>query len=346
MSQKKTSALAIAAGLAVIYVVWGSTYLAIHFVVQTLPPFLMAAARFLAGGSLLYLWRRGRGDPRPTRTEWRSAVVVGVCLLTGGNGSLVWTEQRVPSGLAALLVGTVPLWVVVLSSVRARGPRPGWSAWAGVVLGLAGMLLLVQGGRAGGGTGAVDPAGAFVITLGAVSWAIGSLYGSRTVQHSSGLMMTAMEMLAGGAGLLVLGTVTGDWGRLNLGGASPESWLGLVYLTVVGSGVGFTTYIWLLRVAPVTLVSTYAYVNPVVALVLGSLFAGESLTSRELVAAAVILGAVILTTTARRVGGQSSVASSQAPEGSPSSGDADAPEWNVLAEDSSQGEAVVRSEIG
>ncbi len=295
-SQHALSSLAIWAALLAVYVVWGSTYLAIRFAVQTMPPFLMASARFLIAGSVLYAWRRLKGDPAPTTIEWRSAAVVGLCLLLGGNGGLVWAEQKVASSIAALLIGATPLWMALIDTLRPGGQKPGVQTILGIVIGFCGIVLLINPTQAVGSGESVDLVGAIVLLAAAFSWSAGSLYSRKATLPASPLLGTAMEMLVGGAALLVFGILVGDVGRLDVRSMAPTSWLGLGYLIVFGSWIGFSAYTWLLRVAPTPLVSTYAYVNPVVAVVLGFLLAGEALTARSILATAIIVGAVILTT--------------------------------------------------
>ncbi len=285
----------VVAAFAAVYVVWGSTYLAIRFAIETLPPFLMAGARFLVSGAALYAWTRARGAPRPTRPNWRAAAVVGAFLLVGGNGGVAWAEQRVPSGLAALLVATVPLWMVLLEWWRSGGVKPGWRTWAGIAIGFLGLGILVGPAELLGG-GAADGLGAAALVLASVLWAVGSVYSKRAALPESPLQATGMEMLAGGALLVLLGSLVGEWGRLDPASVSSKSLLALLYLIVFGSGVGFTAYVWLLKHVEVAKVSTYAYVNPVVAVFLGWLLAGEAVTARTLVAAAVIVVAVAFIT--------------------------------------------------
>lgn len=280
------------AALIAVYLIWGSTYLAIRFAIETLPPFLMGGIRFVIAGAVLYTFRRARGDPAPSGREWRSAAVVGLLLLTGAHGGVVWAEQRLSSSMASLLISTVPLWMVVIDALRPGGRRPGWQIVLGVLVGFAGVVILIGPARAGN----VDTVGAIVIVLGASLWALGSLYGRGAPLPASPLLGTSMEMLLGGGALVLLGTLTGEWGRLDLGAASARSLGALAYLIFVGSLVAFSAYTWLLRVAPTPLVSTYAYVNPMVAMVLGHLLAGEELTARGLVAAAMVVGSVALIT--------------------------------------------------
>ena len=294
--QGSTSSAAIWSALIAIYIVWGSTYLAIRFAVETMPPFLTAGFRFLIAGGVLYIFRRLRGDKAPLRLEWRSAAIVGLFLLVGGNGGLMWAEQRVASGIAALLIGSVPLWIALLDSLRPGGRRPDRWVIVGVLAGFAGILILIGPAQLIGIQGEVDPLGAVVLLLAALSWAAGSLYNRGAKLPNSPLLGTGMEMLVGSLGLFILGTVTGEWSQMDLTSFSTRSLLGFAYLVVFGSLVGFASYVWLLRVAPTMLVSTYAYVNPLIAILLGSLLAGEALTPRVVLAVMFILGSVVLIT--------------------------------------------------
>jgi len=282
---------------AAVYVIWGSTYLAIRFAIETLPPFLMAGVRFLIAGSILYGWMRLRGTPRPTKAEWRSTAIIGALLLAGGNGGVVWAEQFVPSGVAALLVATVPFWMVLLEWLRPGGERPSGGVVAGLLLGFVGLMLLVGPGEwAGGG---VNLLGAGALMLATLAWASGSIYSRGATLPAAPLLTTAMEMLAGGALLMLMGLGTGELAAIDVGAVSGRSLAALGYLIIFGSLIGFTAYVWLLGVAAPAKVSTYAYVNPVVAVLLGWALAGEPLTARVAVAVAVILGAVAVITLAR-----------------------------------------------
>jgi drug/metabolite transporter (DMT)-like permease len=286
------------AAFAAVYLIWGSTYLAIRLAIETLPPFTMAAVRFLIAGTLLYSWLRLHKTAPPTRIHWRSAAVVGGLMLMGGNGGVTWAEQRVPSGLAALLIATVPVWMVILEALRPGGTRPTRRIGVGLALGLAGIALLIGPVNLAGGE-RVDPLGAGVLLLAALSWAGGSLYSRRAPLPAVPLLGTAMEMLAGGALLLLASGLTGEWGRLDVAAVSSRSLLALGYLVIFGSLLGFTAYVWLLRNTTPARASTYAYVNPMVAVFLGWAFAGESLTWQMLLAAAVIVAAVVLINTSR-----------------------------------------------
>ena len=298
MGDASVSRSRVIAAFAAVYIIWGSTYLAILFAIETLPPFLMAGSRFLVSGALLYGVARARGAERPERRNWAATAVIGALLLLGGNGGVVWAEQRVPSGLAALLVATVPVWMVTLEWLRG-GLRPTRGVVAGLMLGMAGLTLLIGPGEFAGGRGA-DTLGAIVLVAASLSWATGSIYSRSAPLPKSPILTTGMEMLAGGVLLTLLGLATGELGRLDLAAASTKSWLALLYLVLFGSLVGFTAYIWLLKVSTPAKVSTYAYVNPVVAVLLGWLFANEPLTLRTLLAAAVIIAGVALITLTKK----------------------------------------------
>lgn len=288
------SRLRIGLGLGTVYLVWGSTYLAIRFGVETLPPFLMAGTRFVVAGTILYVWRRLAGSPRPSAAQWRAAAVVGALMLLVGNGGVTWAEQYVESGTTALMVASVPLWMVLLDWLRPGGRPPRASVWAGIVVGLAGVALLFGGPD-------LDPrytAGWVALLIASVSWAAGSLY-SRTAVLPAPLLATGMQMLAGGVLLLLVGALTGEAAAVHPATVSTRSVLALAYLIVFGSLIAYTAYVWLLRVTAPALASTYAFVNPVVAVFLGWLLAGERLTVRIILASLVIVGGVALITLAR-----------------------------------------------
>lgn len=293
----RAPAAAVWAALVAVWIVWGSTYLAIRVAVETMPPFLMAGTRFLIAGSALYALSVRRGDrlgDRPGGAQWRAAFIVGAALLLGGNGLVSWAEQRVASGIASLLVATVPLWMALLDRV-VFGRRLSLVAVLGLAIGFAGLAVLVQPS----GSGRIDPLGAVALVAASLSWAAGSLYARRAPLPSRPLVGTGMQMLAGGLLLVLVGAATGELGRVHLFGISVASMLGLGYLVVFGSWVGFSAYVWLLRVTRTSLVSTYAYVNPVVAVFLGWLFLAEPITARTLLAGGVIVVAVALIVTAR-----------------------------------------------
>jgi len=288
----------IIAAFASIYLVWGSTYLAIRYAIETIPPFIMGGARFLASGVLLYVWARYRGAPKPKRLHWRNAVIAGAFLLLGGNGAVVWAEQYVPSGLTALLVSILPFWLVIIEWLRPPRRRPSGLILVGLVLGFIGIIVLIGPGNIGG-QGDIPLVGALVLILGSLSWAIGSFWSRDAELPRSGLLTTGMEMLGGGALLLIVGVLSGELAQFDIQNVSKTSTVGLVYLITFGSLIGFTSYIWLLdKVSPARL-GTYAYVNPIVAVLLGWAIAGETLTIRTAVAAAIVICAVALITSAR-----------------------------------------------
>ena len=280
-----------------VYIIWGSTYLAIKFAIETIPPFLMAGVRFIISGLILYGWARMKGAPRPSRIHWKSAATVGVLLLLGGNGGVVWAEQRVASGVAALIVAIVPVWIALMEWKSPGGRRPGWQVSAGLVAGTVGLLLLAAPGASLGAH--VDLIGAAVLVFATLSWATGSIKAKHSPLPESPLLSTGMEMLMGGAALVLAGVITGEVGQVNFAAISSKSLLSLLYLTTFGSLIGFTAYIWLLRVGSPTRAATYAYVNPVVAVFLGWLLAGEAITPRTILATLVIVGGVVLITSAR-----------------------------------------------
>jgi drug/metabolite transporter (DMT)-like permease len=296
------SPVRIAVSLVALYVVWGSTYLAIRIAVETIPPLTGSAVRFLIAGSLLYAAtiRSGAasGD-RPGRREWRDATVIGGLLLAGGNGLLAIGEQTVPSGIAALIIATLPLWVAILGRLF-FGVVLTRTIVAGTVIGFAGVAVLVWPTGASGG---LDPFGVAVVLLSPVFWATGSLFSRTAHVPRHPLVGTAMQMLAGSAILFVLAVVTGDLFRVRPAEITSASFTAIAYLVLVGSLVGYTAYVWLLRVAPISLVATYAFVNPVIAVLLGWLVLAEPLEPRTLAAGAIIVVAVAVIVRAR--GGES-----------------------------------------
>lgn len=300
MTYARASRSEIIAAFISIYIIWGATYLAIRYAVETLPPFLMAGTRFLVSGILLYIWARYRGAAKPTRIHWRNATIAGAFLLLGGNGAVVWAEQSVPSGLTALLVSILPFWLVIIEWIRPHGKRPNAAVILGLVLGFVGIVVLVGPGNVGG-QGDVRPLGALVLIFGSLSWAIGSFWSRDAELPDSGLLTTGIEMLTGGALLFVAAAVTGEFANFHVREVSRASGVGLLYLITFGSLIGFTSYIWLLDKVSAARLGTYAYVNPVVAVILGWAIAGERLSVRTAVVAAIVICAVIIITTSRSV---------------------------------------------
>jgi drug/metabolite transporter (DMT)-like permease len=291
-------ALAVAVALATVYLVWGSTYLAIALAIETLPPLLMAAVRFLVAGTLLFLVARrfdGGGTVRPDRRQWLVALLTGTFMLAIGNGGVVWAQQTVPSGIAALVIASIPLWIAVLDRAF-FGQRLSPVAVLGIAVGFAGVALLVNPVGGGG----VDPVGGMVLVVAALAWSAGTLLSRGTRLTVPPLVGAGMQMLCASAVLAVAGVAAGELGAVRLAEASARSVGGLGYLILFGSLVAFSAYVWLLRNASTSLVSTYAYVNPVVAVFLGWLVLGEAITARTLLAGGVIVVAVALIVSARR----------------------------------------------
>lgn len=287
------SRLGLYAAFAAVYLIWGSTYLAIHYAIQTLPPFLMAGARFFLSGLILAVGLLARGGPRPARADWRGAAIVGVLLLAGGNGSVVWAQQRVPSGVAAVLIATTPFWMIFLDRLSGGLKRISPLSALAALAGFAGVFVLLFP-KGFGGVGAVPLVPALAILGAAFWWSLGSTLSRYMRMPASPWWSTALQMLCGGAFLLVLGTLRGEWGDFDparISAASAAAWL---YLIFFGSIVGYSAYLWILRHSTPTRVSTYAFVNPVVALLLGWAVAGESLGPRTLLAAALILPSVVI----------------------------------------------------
>lgn len=281
----------IALAFLAVYLCWGMTYLAMRVAVRDIPPHLMSGARFLVAGLVLYLWTRWRGDPKPTARNWYAATVVGAFLLLGGNATVAWAEQQVPSGLAAVLIAVAPIWMVGMEWARG-GPAPTKRVIAGLLLGLVGVGLLVS--PRGHVTGQVDALGAALLVLASASWAWGSVTSKSAPLPKSPFLATSMEMIAGGALLLVTAALVGQFGQFKPAEVSTNAILAWLFLVVFGSLVGFTAYVWLLGVTSIAKAGTYAYVNPIVAVFLGWAILGEPVTGRTLMAAVVILIGVAL----------------------------------------------------
>ena len=287
------------AAFAAVYIFWGSTYLAVKYAIETLPTFLMAGARFVTAGSILLVWARFSKDYEPPKlSHWRTTIIVGTLLLVGGNGCVVFAEHYISSSLAALLVATEPFWIVLLSWLWLKGARPNWKVALGLAIGFFGVWLLINGQAANDAadTSSMQLIGAIALLAAALSWATGSLYGLRAPVPKSSLLTAGMQMFSGGLILFLVSLLTGEWSSFNVSEVSNNSWFGLAYLIVFGSLVGFTAYSWLLKNAQPAMVATYAYVNPVIAVFLGWLIAGESFTGQMLVGAGVIVGSVALIT--------------------------------------------------
>ena len=293
----RPSTAAVVTALLIVYVVWGSTYLGIAVMIETMPPLLAAGVRYGTAGLIMLValvaharWRSSNEPAeRPTRAHVRSAFIIGSLLLLGGNGGVVLAELRIPSGIAAVLVATVPIWLAVFDAIVTR-QRPSPLVIGGLVAGIAGVAVLLVPVE---GLDDLDPIGILLVLGAAISWAIGSLYARHAPLPRSGLLGTALEMMAGGVVLVAAGTLLGEVGRTDVTQFSLSSILAIAYLVVFGSIVAFTAYTWLLANVPVSTVGTYAYVNPIVAVALGALILGEPITPRTLISAVVIIGAVV-----------------------------------------------------
>jgi drug/metabolite transporter (DMT)-like permease len=291
------SRASILAGFAAIYLIWGSTYLAIRIGVTDIPPFLLAGVRFLIGGVAFIWWARHRGATAPTLRDWFTTGTIGVLMAVGGNGLVTWAEQTVPSGLAALLVSMVPFWVVVADWIRPRGYRPRWLVLLGLVLGFGGVALLINPTDTGGGR-ELDLVGAGAIVLATMLWASGSVYSRYASQPASQALSSGMQMLTGGLVLMLLSTLTGELEGFQWSAISGQAMVAWIYITVLGT-VAYGAYLWLLKASTPAKVATYAYVNPVIALFLGYMIAGENVTIWTVGCSVLILTAVLIVVTSK-----------------------------------------------
>jgi drug/metabolite transporter (DMT)-like permease len=296
-AHKKRETLLLVAAFAAVYVIWGSTYLAIVVGLESFPALVLPACRHFAAGLILYPLLRWRTGIRPTAAQWRTAAITGVLLLVFGNGAVCLSEQTVPSGVAALLVAMVSFWMVLADWLRPGGAKPVPRVIASLVLGFGGLVLLVGPAHLGG-SGRVDPWGAGILVVGSFAWACGSIYSKHNDLPSSPMLGVAMQSLVGGAALWVVALLAGEGRQFHPASVSLRSWIAVAYLLVFGSGIGFTAYVFLLKKSTAARVGTYAFVNPVVALFLGWIGASEAVTLRTGLAAAVILTAVLLVITA------------------------------------------------
>ena len=274
-----------------IYLIWGSTYLAIRYAVETIPPLYTAGLRHLIAGTILLAWCLAK-RLRPTWARVRASIVIGFFFFLIGHGTLHWAERKVPSGLASLLIASEPIWVFLLTSMAARRWRLNASLLAGILLGFGGVGLLM--GRSALNSGPGVFVGSLAVVLGALSWSVGIVYSRRSHLSGHPLLLSALSLLAGSAQLLLLGTAVGEYRGFSFATVSLRSWLALGYLIVFGSVVAFTAYNWLLEHYSPTLVATHTYVNPIVAVLLGWLFAGEAVTLNVLLATALVISAVML----------------------------------------------------
>ena len=274
-----------------IYLIWGSTYLAIRYAVETIPPLYTAGIRHLTAGSILLFWCLAK-RLRPTWAQIRASVIIGVFFFLIGHGALHWAEQKVPSGLASLLIASEPIWVFLLSAVAARQWHWNGALLAGIFLGLGGAGLLM--GRSALTSVPGMFVGSLAVVISALSWSVGVVYSRRSHLSGNPLLLSALSLLAGSAQLLLVGTIAGEYRGFSFASVSLRSWLSLGYLIVFGSVVAFTAYNWLMEHYSPTLVATHTYINPFVAVLLGWLLAGEAVTVNVLLSAAMVISAVML----------------------------------------------------
>jgi drug/metabolite transporter (DMT)-like permease len=267
--------------------------LGIKVAIETIPPFLHAGIRFFISGLILIAWQRMAGHELPTRKQWRSTAIVGALLLLGGNGLVAWAEQFIPSGIAALIIATIPMFLVIGEAIRPNGVKPNWQGILGLLIGFAGIFILIDPAEVTGNATRFNPLGVTALLFACLFWSIGSIYSKSVDLPKSSLMNTGAQMLTGSAGLFIVSLVTGELNGWDVTAVSGRSLFGLSYLILVGSLIGFASYGWLLQNAPISLVSTYAYVNPIVAVFLGTWLAHETLEPRIWLAAGIIVGSVI-----------------------------------------------------
>jgi len=281
------------AAFVTVYVVWGSTYFAIRYAVETIPPFLMGGSRFFVAGALLFAWSQRGGFSWPTGRQWRDAAIVGCLMLVGGNGGVTWAEKTVPSSVAALIVAIVPLWMVLLEWREPGSKRPTGRVFTGLLIGFIGVAFLVLGGHGYDGA-ALDPWSVAAILFATITWASGSLFSRRATKPKSALTTIGMQMIAGGGIMVVCGLALGEGSTFSFSTVTAVSFWAWAYLAIFGSLIGFTAYLWLLQVSTPSKVSTTSFVNPLIAVVLGCWLGSEPFTSKLIVSTAMIVVAVIL----------------------------------------------------
>ncbi|MCC6904680.1 MAG: EamA family transporter [Anaerolineae bacterium] len=284
----------VALALLTLYITWGSSYLAMRFAIETFPPFMMAGIRFTIAGAILYLWQASRGELRLKQAHWQSAFILGALMLLGANGGNSWALQLIPSGLVALLVASTPLWTTLLNWVGFAKVRPPGPVIFGLVVGFAGLGLLISPSEFVG-YGSINPLGVAVVLIAAASWATGSLFSIRMPLPESRILVTAMEMIAGGVLLLTVSWLTGEFPRFHFEALTPRA-IGIMTYLVFVAAVALPCYVWLIKVVPPAIATTYAYVNPVLAVILGWAIGGEPLTPQIAIAGAIILAAVVVIT--------------------------------------------------
>lgn len=282
----------VVSAFAAVYVIWGSTYLGIRYAVESIPPFLMAAARNLVAGSLLFGFARARGSAAPSRIEWRDAAIAGALMLVIGNGGVTWAEQMIPSSVAALLIALTPVWMVVFDWLRPKGVRPGALVIAGLVVGFAGVAVLAR--KNGAGDSSAHGLGVAALMIASIGWSLGSIFNRSAHKPVSPILSVAMQLIAGGVLLLNVAGATGELKTFSFGQVTWLSFSAWLYLMLAGSIIGYTAYVWLLHVTTPARVATYAYVNPLIAVLLGCTIGREPFSRDVIVSGTLIIGAVIL----------------------------------------------------
>lgn len=293
-------------GFAAIYIIWGSTYLAIRLGVETIPPFLMAGLRFIIAGIMFYFYGKIKKAEKPKLKHWITTSIVGILLLVGGNGLVSWAEEVVPSGLTALLIAMVPLWIVLFDAIHPKGTRPSFKAIVGLLLGFFGVAALINPTDIGG-FAEIDQFGAILLIFATIFWALGSIYSKYAEMPKSLIVASGMQMLVAGVVLLVLSAFVGEFNHFDLQSVTPTAWLSLLYLITFGS-VGYGAYIWLLQVTEPSKVATYAYVNPIIALFLGNVIASEPISLWTIGCSIFILIAVFIIISSKKKIPQSNIA--------------------------------------
>jgi drug/metabolite transporter (DMT)-like permease len=289
---ESTSTMKLALAYLSVFLIWGSTYLAIRIGVRDIPPALFAGLRFLAAGAVMLLYGRLTNRSWPARlTQYRTHLIVGILLLVGGNGMVVWSEQWVHSGLAAVIIASVPLFMSSIDALVPGGHRLSAVGWTGILVGLGGVVMLVSPSFTGGAEAEINPVGILGLLFASLSWSVGSIYSKRQAVGGDVFMNTAVQMFSGGVVLMIIAFITGETG---IAGISQDGFLALLYLIVFGSIIGYTAYTYLLHHVPPAKASTYAYVNPIVAILLGALILAEPLEMRTLLSTAVILAGVAI----------------------------------------------------
>jgi len=299
--QSKPSNISIIVAFLAIYIIWGSTYTGIKYAIQSIPPLLMSGIRYFIAGLILYLFALAKGAPKPTMQHWKNTTIIGALLLLVGNGAVASAEMLIPSGIAALIVCSVPIWFALFAWLFFKRGKPGAKTIIGIVIGFAGILVLVGPGAILNTGIGINPIGVAIITFGTIGWSIGSLYASKASLPSNHITTTGMQMLTGGALLIIAGIANGETAQFHPLLVSKHSIMALIYLIIFGSMIAFSAYGWLMRVVAPSLVSTYAYVNPVIAVFLGWFFFNEPIDKFTIIGSLIIIVALILITTSKPI---------------------------------------------